>query len=58
MSTKIDWTAYEKGRYAAKQFSGEVSREKNPYPEKSDKWKSWNRGWSSEIKNQINNWKG
>ena len=42
---KIDWVAYEEGRYAASQYSGDVSREKNPYPQESDKWLSWNRGW-------------
>lgn len=41
----IDWVAYEEGRYAASQYRPEVSREKNPYPQGSDKWLSWNKGW-------------
>ena len=41
----IDWVAYEQGRYAAQQYNADVSREKNPYPQGSDKWQSWNRGW-------------
>lgn len=55
MSTDICWTAYEQGRYAAKQFTGDVSREKNPYPVGSVKWKSWNRGWNSYF---AKGWKG
>ena len=36
---KIDWVAYEEGRYAASQYRPEVSREKNPYPQGGDSWK-------------------
>ena len=46
---KIDFVAYEQGRYAASQYSGDVSREKNPYPQGSDKWLSWNRGWRDYL---------
>ena len=55
MSIDIDWTAYEEGRYAAKQCDADVSRAENPYPVDSTKWKSWNRGWNSYF---AKGWKG
>ncbi len=53
--TNISLSAYEEGRQAAKQFNGDVSREKNPYPHGSDKWRSWKKGWNSYF---AYGWKG
>ncbi len=38
------WNAYKEGRYACRDCMGP-----NPYPEYSDEWRMWNRGWNDQL---------
>ena len=46
---RLHWTAYEYDRQAYKDAAEGRSGKINPYPEMTDAWHSWNRGWASMV---------
>ena len=43
----IVWKAYDEGQKAYKQYLSDNNKPGNPYPQHSDEWCSWNKGWNS-----------